>query len=68
MSTAVIDKLTNPAELEILRKSVLDEQQQVQTTVVVCGGTGCQAYGSADSLYLPSHYGGVGGSRSAEDD
>ena len=47
MSTVATEKLTSLAELEDLRQSILDQQQEIQTTVAVCCGTGCQAYGSA---------------------
>ena len=50
MSTATTEKLTHPRELKALQDSIRDRQQRVQTTVAVCGGTGCQASGAGSLI------------------
>ncbi len=46
MSTAATAKLIGLEELEALRSSIQAAEQKTQTTVALCCGTGCQAYGS----------------------
>ena len=46
MSSVATAKLTGLEELEALRSSIQAAEQEMQTTVALCCGTGCQAYGS----------------------
>ncbi|HEX28995.1 TPA: NADH-quinone oxidoreductase subunit F, partial [Candidatus Poribacteria bacterium] len=39
-------KLKTPSDLEELRRSILEERKTDKPCIAVCGGTGCQAYGS----------------------
>ena len=39
-------KLKSAADLETLRKEILDRQQSDKPCVTICSGTGCHAYGS----------------------
>ena len=38
-----MSRLNSPRELEHLRKRLREERQNITTTVMTCGGTGCQA-------------------------
>ncbi|HEX76276.1 MAG TPA: NADH-quinone oxidoreductase subunit F, partial [Dehalococcoidia bacterium] len=40
-------KLNSPAELEALRKSIVEKRDPDKPCVVICGGTGCLALGAA---------------------
>ncbi|NIA06294.1 MAG: 4Fe-4S dicluster domain-containing protein [Actinobacteria bacterium] len=45
MSTVASEKLTGFADLDALRSSIQAQREKIETTVVLCGGPGCQAYG-----------------------
>ena len=39
-------KLRDTSELEELREAIVKRYSQFKKTIVLCGGTGCRAYGS----------------------
>jgi len=47
MSILNMSKLNSSRELEHLREQLRRQRQNITTTVMVCGGTGCQASGSS---------------------
>jgi NADH-quinone oxidoreductase subunit F len=44
--STVLSKLASATELERLRKSIVDQKDTGKTTITICGGTGCLAFGS----------------------
>ncbi|MFC1910522.1 NADH-ubiquinone oxidoreductase-F iron-sulfur binding region domain-containing protein [Chloroflexota bacterium] len=42
--------IKSPAELEALKKSIIGRRDPKGLSIAVCGGTGCQAYGTADVI------------------
>ncbi|MFC2045469.1 NADH-ubiquinone oxidoreductase-F iron-sulfur binding region domain-containing protein [Chloroflexota bacterium] len=49
-NSMVSGKLNSPAELEALRKSIIEKRDPDKPSVVICGGTGCLALGAADII------------------
>jgi len=41
-------RLTNISDLENLRNTVLEKYNRYRSTITLCGGTGCRAYGSEE--------------------
>jgi hypothetical protein len=42
--------IASPAELEALRKKILDGRDAEKPVISICAGTGCLAYGCTDVI------------------